>query len=646
MHSSDLDEVGQIRSFSSSPFFSAFIYITAILCCVYNFLGIFILVFRPWVHLATNLGFIGVIVFTRYKSPLERFNARFAYVVDFLLIVLTILVSWYYARFYEDLLYRVAVPDFEDIVVSSITILICLELSRRTIGKGLSVIAAVCLAYAFWGQYLPGIFHHEGFSFRRIVVFMYNENGIFGSALEAGATFVLLFVVFGEFLNKFGCGEVFIDLATGIAGKYRGGPAKIAVLSSALFGTIAGSSIANVAATGTFTIPLMKRTGYRAEFAGAVEAAASTGGQIMPPIMGATAFVMAEIVGVPYSTVALAAMLPAILFFFSVLVMVHCEAVKSSLKGLPREALPSVKKLLKEKWAYLLPVVTVFSSLLIFNVSTARAALYGIMTAICVPVLARNRDVRFRHFFDALADGALSVMGILASCAVAGIVIGVLAMTGLGSKLGNFLIQVSGGNLFLILIAGMLLSIVLGMGLPSTPSYIVAVSVVGPALGMAKMPMLTAHLFIFYYAVLSVVTPPIALASYTAAGIARANVTKVGIEGVKLASAAFIVPFMFAYSPALMLQGTWGEIIAGVFSSVIGICILATSIQGYFFGSLNIVQRFVFFVGAMLSLYSGIVTDIAGIGLFAVCIFFSPVQRRDIALWASSLAQRRRESLS
>lgn len=640
------DEAGQLRESTPNSVFSRFLYITAVLFCIYNFLGIFVLVFRPWVHLATNLGFIGVIVFTRYASPLERLNVRFAHIFDFFLILMTIYVSWYYAHNYEDLLYRVAVPDFEDIVVSSITILLCLELSRRTIGKGLSVIAAIFLAYAFWGQYLPGILHHEGFSFKRVVVFMYNENGIFGSVLEAGATFVLLFVVFGEFLNKFGCGEVFIDLATGLAGKYRGGPAKIAVVSSALLGTVAGSSIANVAATGAFTIPLMKKTGYRAEFAAAVEAAASTGGQIMPPIMGATAFVMAEIVGVPYSTIALAAMLPAILFFFSVLVMVHCEAVKSSLRGLSKEELPSVADLLKKKWAYLLPIFTIFSSLLIYKVSTTRAALYGIATAVSIPILSRNRDIRLRYFFDALADGALSVMGILASCAVAGIVIGVLSMTGLGSKLGNFLILLSGGNLFLILLAGMFLSIVLGMGLPSTPSYIIAVSVVGPALGMAKMPMLTAHLFIFYYAVLSVVTPPIALASYTAAGIAKANVTKVGIEGVKLASAAFIVPFMFAYSPALLLEGTFGEIFAAVISSLIGICILATSIQGYFFGHLNMIQRVVFFAGALLSLYSGILTDLAGLGLFVICILLSPAKRREIALWASEHMHRKQQTLS
>lgn len=316
------------------------------------------------------------------------------------------------------------------------------------------------------------------------------DTGIFGSTLEAACSYVFLFIIFGGFLSGFGGGDVFIELANGLAGRYRGGPAKVAVLSSALLGTIVGNAIANVATTGSFTIPLMKKVGYRPAFAGAVEAAASTGGQIMPPVMGAVAFVMAEMVGLQYSRIALAAAIPAVLYFFSVLIMVDCEAARYGLNGEDPARLPNVRMLLRRKWAYLFPIVVIFVALLGFGVSTSRAALLGIATTLIIPFVARGTDISLKKCIDALAVSGRDILSIIAACAVAGIIIGVLGLTGLGSKIGMLMMAVAHGNLLIMLIASMIFSIILGMGMPTVAAYIVAASVVAPPLVQAGLPML------------------------------------------------------------------------------------------------------------------------------------------------------------
>ena len=363
----------------------------------------------PWVHLSGCLAFAMVMTLLLFPGPFGEKNSPANVAFNTLLCLAGLVALYHYASSFEEMLYRTTIdPTSLDIFSGIATVIVCLEICRRTTGWGLTLVGLVFISYATLGEYIPGILGHNGFSPVRLCLRLYNDAGIFGTPLDAACTYVFLFIIFGEFLNRFGGGDVFMDLATGVAGHYRGGPAKVAVLSSALFGTIAGSSIANVAATGSFTIPLMKRVGYRPAFAGAVEAAASTGGQIMPPVMGATAFIMAEMVGVSYSEVALKSLIPALLYFFSVLIMVDCEALRSKLRGIPRNELPDIKNLFKKRWAYIMPIVVIFVALLGLGVSTSRAALYGIIATILVPFLSPGVKVTVSQCLQALSSASVN----------------------------------------------------------------------------------------------------------------------------------------------------------------------------------------------------------------------------------------------
>jgi TRAP transporter 4TM/12TM fusion protein len=450
-----------------------------------------------------------------------------------------------------------------------------------------------------------------------MVRFIFGEEGIFGSALSATVTFVFLFCLFGSFLQNFDGGQFFIDLATCSAGKYRGGPAKVAVIASAFFGTISGSAIANVATTGTFTIPLMKKTGYKPEFAGAVEAVASTGGQIMPPVMGATAFLMSEITGIPYFSICIAAVIPALLYFLSVFIMVDLEAVKLGLKGLNPEIIPDIKKILKEKWPLLAPLIAIIIVLLFLKMSASRTALIGIIVTIIAPLFCRGIKITPAKIIGALEDGAKSCVGIIVSSTCAGIIVAIMAKTGLGIKIGAFLINLSGGHLSLMLVFTAVITLVLGMGLPTPSAYIVCVAVVGQTLVGAGVPLMTTHLFIFYFAILSTVTPPVALSSYTAAAIAKCNPNKTGFQGLRLALVAFIVPFMFTFGESLLMNGTPPLIIQTVITAIIGVICLSGALEGYIMGKLNPIQRILLFAAALLFIDPGLVTDLAGLACAA-----------------------------
>lgn len=586
----------------------------------------------PWIVLSICLATTVILIGLTKPGPFGKSWTPLNVIVTLFVTTATLFSCIYYSLHFEELIYRITfAPTALDIFASCALILACLDVCYRITGLPLTVVAATFLLYALFGQYIPGPFGHGGYSFYRITTYCFMDTGIFGSTLEAACSYVFLFIIFGGFLSAFGGGDVFIEVANGAAGRYRGGPAKVAVLSSALLGTIVGNAIANVATTGSFTIPLMKRVGYRPAFAGAVEAAASTGGQIMPPVMGAVAFVMAEMVGLPYSRIATAATIPALLYFFSILIMVDCEAARCNLSGEDPDKLPNVRQLLRKKWPYLFPIVVIFVALLGFGVSTSRAALLGIATTLIIPFLVRGTDITLKKCLDALAISGKDVLSIIAACAVAGIIIGVLGLTGLGSKIGMMMMSISHGNLLIMLIASMIFSIILGMGMPTVAAYIVAASVVGPPLVQAGLPMLHAHLFICYFAIFSAVTPPVALTSYTAAGIAGANPNTTGIEAFKLCLAAFIVPFMFIYSPALLLEGSAPEAAYGAFTALIGIVFLGSAIQSWFLGPLNILQRLCLGTAAILFIHSGIHTDILGLVLAIVSVMLSPVQRNSIS---------------
>ena len=615
-----------------ASFIEKAVYVLAALFSLYCLTTMLVFHTDPWIQLSFSLGVTILLIGLTRPGPIGNTWTPLNMVITAFVVVAAIFSCIYYSLNFEVLIYRITfAPTFWDIFASCILIIACLDVCYRTTGLPLTIVACVFLLYALFGQYIPGQFGHGGYSFYRITTYCFMDTGLFGSALETACSFVFLFIIFGGFLSSFGGGDVFIELATGLAGRYRGGPAKVAVISSALLGTIVGNAIANVATTGSFTIPLMRKVGYRPAFAAAVEAAASTGGQIMPPVMGAVAFVMAEMVGLQYSHIALAATIPAVLYFFSIIVMVDCEAARHNLNGEDPALLPNVRKLLRYKWAYLFPIVVIFVALLGFGVSTSRAALLGIATTLIIPFLAPGANVTFRKCADALAISGQDILSIIAACAVAGIIIGVLGMTGLGAKIGMLMMAVAQGNLFVMLVASMIFSIILGMGMPTVAAYIVAASVVGPPLVQAGLPMLHAHLFICYFAIFSAVTPPVALTAYTAAGIANANPNKVGIEAFKLCLAAFIVPYMFVYSPALLLEGSALGSAYTTLTAVIGIIFLGSAIQGWFFGLLNPVQRLLLGAAALLFIHSGVLTDSIGLGLALAAIMLSTTQRSNIA---------------
>lgn len=559
------------------------------------------------------------------KSPLHKIPA-----VDIVLILLTIFATAYLIVEMKDLVYRIGVaPTNLDIVVAIILVVVTLEITRRTCGNILPLIAIIFLLYARYGHLIPGTLSHREYSWKKILSYMMGMDGIFSTSLQASATFVFIFVVFGAFLAATGSGQFFIDFALSISGSMRGGPAKVAVISSALFGTVSGNSVANVVSTGAFTIPLMKSIGYKSRFAAAVEATASTGGQIMPPILGSAAFIMASLIGVPYVTIVKASILPALLYFYTVFVMVDLEAVKNNLSGMPKDKIPVLKTVLVKQGFLVLPLVVLILTLSVFNMSPIRAGIYGIITAVVVTFFRKETRITFKGILDALVAGAKSSCNIIAACATAGLVVGVLNLTGAGLKFASMIVAMSHGNLLFALIMTMLASIILGMGLPTTASYLICAAVAAPALTQLGVSTLGAHMFVFYFACISAITPPVALAAYAGAGIAKAKPLEVGFTACKIGIAAFIVPFMFAYGPALLLEGTVGEIALAIVSSLIGVTILAYGLQRQLSHiPLNTVSSIVLVVAALLLIKPGLTTDLVGIAIAAVVIALTLVKHR------------------
>ena len=446
------------------------------------------------------------------------------------------------------------------------------------------MIASSFLAYAYFGAYLPGFLSHRGYSIERIVSHMYfTTEGILGIPLGVSATFIFLFILFGAFLEKTGIGKLFIDIADAIAGWAAGGPAKVAVITSALEGTISGSSVANTVGSGSFTIPMMKKLGYRPEFAGAVEAAASTGGQIMPPIMGAAAFLIAEFIGMPYVDIAKAAAIPACLYFLGIFIEVHFEAKRCGLKGKTWEQIPRVMTVLKERGHLFVPLIAIIY-ILMEGFTPAYAALIGLGLSVVAGMLKKATRMSIPDIVNALESGARGALGVAIACATAGIIVGVVTLTGLGLKMANGLIDLAGGHLLLTMFFTMITSLILGMGVPTTANYVITATMCAPALVLLGVPLLAAHLFVFYFGIIADITPPVALAAYAGAGIARANPFWTGVTASKLAIGAFIVPYIFVLNPAMVLIGTTPYLLTmnlvtafggmfGIGAAMIGFCV-------------------------------------------------------------------------
>ena len=573
------------------------------------------MVFTAMVQRSIHLCFALTLIFLLYPAMAKSPRGRVP-LIDWVFILLSVISCLYITVNWEALseAVRIAEPTLVDMALGIIATLLVLEATRRTAGMALPIVAIVFVLYGFLGPYMPGILNHPGIPLNQFIGMNYLfSEGIFGVPLGVSATFIIIFIIFGGFLEESGGGKFFIDLACAFFGVVRGGPAKIAIFSSGFFGTISGSAVANVVGTGTFTIPMMKRIGYRPHFAGAVEAVASTGGLIMPPVMGAAAFVMAEIIGVSYVSICLAAAIPAVLYYLSLFVFIDLEAAKTGLRGIPKEEKPQFKEVIREGGHLLIPPALLVYLLAIVQWSPMKAGFYTILATVVMAMMRKNTRLDGRKLASALHKGATGALQVAAVCACAGIVISIVSITGLGLTFSSVLIQLAHGNLFLLLVLTMIASLILGMGLPATPCYIILAVLAAPAIVEMNISPMAAHLFVFYFGCISAITPPVAVAAYAGAAIAGSDPMRTGYTAWRLGLAAFIVPFMFIYGPPLIMVGTLIEIIQASVTALIGVAFLAASIQGFFLTRLVPIERIFLFAAALLLIKPGWMTDLAGI---------------------------------
>jgi len=559
------------------------VYIIAVGAAVLSLFSVYHGLFNPRMQRSLHLMFMLPLAFllfpARDNSPKDRPS-----IPDFVLALLAVAVCSIGTLELERLENRwIFATDLlpHEIIFGSINVLLILEATRRSVSTVLAYLATAVLIYLPLGPYLPGILKHDGFPFQRMVEMMYldTDQGIYGMLTGVSATYVILFVLFGAFILYAGAGVFFTDFATAVAGRSRGGPAKVAVVSSGLFGTMTGVAVANVYVTGSVTIPLMIRTGYRPSFAGAVEAAASTGGQYMPPVMGAAAFVMAEITGISYFHIALGASISAVLYFVAVGSMVHFEALRLGLSGVAEKEIPTYKKVFMESYLFI-PVVAIIYMLL-HGYSPMKAALYAIVISVVTSYFRRETWMSPKKIVGAMNMGARNTIMVAMACACAGMIIAVMTHTGLGLSFSSMIIASSGGVLLIALFLVMIVSLILGIGLPTTAAYVLTGALAAPALERMGVDQLAAHLFVFYFAIIACVTPPVSICAYAGAGIADADPVETGFAAAKLAIAGFIVPYMFVYNPALVTRGTLTEICFSSVTALIGVVVLAGGLQGW-----------------------------------------------------------------
>ncbi|MBW5446091.1 TRAP transporter fused permease subunit [Cohnella sp. CFH 77786] len=601
----------------------------AVLFSVYQLYVSFFTPIPDQVHRAVHLSFGLGLIFLLYPFSEKRRGSRIPW-YDYGLAALGIGVGLYWLLNYESLFNRIGNFTTTDFIVGGLAVLLVLAAALRVVGIPIVAITVLFLLYAYFGNQMPGFLQHRGVSLERLISQMYfTPEGILGTPLMVSASFIFLFLLFGAFLDKTGVGEYFNDLSLVIAGRRIGGPAKVTIFSSALQGTISGSSVANVVTSGAFTIPLMKRIGYRREFAAAVEASSSTGGQIMPPIMGAAAFLMAEFTNIPYSQVALAALIPALLFFAGIWIMVHFEAKRQGLRGLRPEELPRAREVLHK--LYLLIPIFAIIGFLMSGMSPMRSAIYGIVSVIAVGAIRKATRMSLGDMISALAEGARSALGVIAATACAGMIVGVITLTGIGLKFANGMLELAGGLLLPTLILTMLASLVLGMGTPTTANYIITSTIAAPAIIALDypVPLLAAHMFVFYFGVVADITPPVALASFAASGIAGSKPLKTGVESTRVAIAAFIIPFIFVYQPQLLLiDTTWGEATLVTITAIIGMIGVGAGLIGYWLRRLHPFERGIVIAAGLLLIIPGLVTDLIGFGTLGVMLAQQYVQKR------------------
>ncbi len=594
---------------------------------------IYVTLFATWLDLVRYPSFVGCIIVIGYlmypaRKGVQKTN--FIPWYDWIIMILGAGAYFYIVANAQDLTVRLGMMNVKpfEIVIGIIGILATFELCRRAVGIPILCVASVFVIYSLY-YYAIGKNLGLGRAVTNLTIgLFYRTTGILTTPIQVCAKFIVVFIIFGSFLECTGISDFFIQMANCAAGASSGGPAKVAVISSALCGMVSGSSVGNTVTTGSVTIPMMKKTGYKPEFAGAVEAAASTGGQIMPPIMGAAAFLMAEYVGVPYSNIIVRAILPAILYFLGIFICVHLEAQKLGLKGLSRDQLPKFGKLIRKIYL-LIPLV-----LLVYMVSSGRntmafSAAIAIIAAIIVSLFNKDSRMTPKMFFEALAGGGKSSISVAIACAIAGVIAGSIAMTGLASQLITAIITIANGSKFIALFFTMLCCIVLGMGVPTTANYCIMASTCAPILIQIGIPAMAAHFFVFYFGIVADITPPVALAAYAGSAIARSKPMKTALNATKLAIAAFVVPYVFALNPAMLLIDTNPlEVIQVVITSVAGIIAIAAGLEGYIEGELMMVLRIVLIAAGLLLLVPGTLTDVVGIGVVALILVFQILRKK------------------
>ncbi|WP_276752575.1 TRAP transporter permease [Treponema succinifaciens] len=601
---------------------------------------------------ATHLAFVQLLAFLLFP-PTKNSPRNTLPWYDIVLGLIGVACWLYIVVNFDSLVRRSGNNTPMDVAVGIVGILVLFESCRRIVGFPIMIIAGSFIVFAFAGKYLPGFLHHRGYSLQRVVCHLfYNTEGIMGTPIGACSTFIFLFILFGALLEKTGIGHFFIDVCNALAGGASGGPAKVAVLSSALLGTVSGSSVSNTVGSGSFTIPMMKRLGYKGEFAGAVEAAASTGGQIMPPIMGAAAFLMAESLGLPYITIVKAAIVPAILYFTGIFITVHLEAKKLGLKGLPKDQLPRFMPLLLRKGYMILPLVVIIY-FLCAGKTAVFAALMGIIACVLVGFgvsvsdLAHGRKPSFggKDIVEIMCTAARNIISVAIACGMAGIIIGIVTLTGLGLRLGNGLVMLAHGKLLLTLVFTMVASIILGMGAPTTANYLITSTITAGAIISLGIEPLAAHMFAFYFGIIADVTPPVALAAIAGAAIAKAKPMKTALNATKLAIGAFIIPYMFVYnSKMLMINASALSVVMIIITAILGMFGISVALEGYGFNNtgffynsrkgkatiiaFDAVERLLFAIAGLLCVIPETKTDIIGVSLLAVLIAYQLILKK------------------
>lgn len=601
---------------------------------------------------ATHLAFVQLLAFLLFP-PTKNSPRNTLPWYDIVLGLIGVACWLYIVVNFDSLVRRSGNNTPLDVAVGIVGILVLFESCRRIVGLPIMIIAGSFIVFAFAGKYLPGFLHHRGYSLQRVVCHLfYNTEGIMGTPIGACSTFIFLFILFGALLEKTGIGHFFIDVCNALAGGASGGPAKVAVLSSALLGTVSGSSVSNTVGSGSFTIPMMKKLGYKGEFAGAVEAAASTGGQIMPPIMGAAAFLMAESLGLPYITIVKAAVVPAILYFTGIFITVHLEAKKLGLKGLPKDQLPRFMPLLLKKGYMILPLVVIIY-FLCAGKTAVFAALMGIIACVLVGFgvsvsdLAHGRKPSFggKDIVEIMCTAARNIISVAIACGMAGIIIGIVTLTGLGLRLGNGLVMLAHGKLLLTLVFTMVASIILGMGAPTTANYLITSTITAGAIISLGIEPLAAHMFAFYFGIIADVTPPVALAAIAGAAIAKAKPMKTALNATKLAIGAFIIPYMFVYnSKMLMINASTLSVVMIIITAILGMFGISVALEGYGFNNtgffynsrkgkatiiaFDAVERLLFAIAGLLCVIPETKTDIIGVSLLAVLIAYQLILKK------------------